>query len=207
MRTTSIPSLATAILICCALQAIGQEVRLGGGWSGSNVREAGDQMWTGQAGYLLGADVLLGGQWFLRSGAHLHVRNLNYTMAGTTPDGEVVGTDVEYRYTSRSLRVPAHVGLRLIDPVSDPALNIYVFGGPTALMALSADLRNDALEVETRPAQWQLGFGGGVELGFLFAEAGYDVAMTNVFKGEVFSTNPRVNNAYLTGGMRLRLAR
>lgn len=201
-------SLVCMAALCVSLStAQAQEIRLGGGYSGSNVREAGTEAWAGRAGYLLGADVVLGRTWFLRSGAHLHVRNLNYTLAGTDAEGNLMGTDTEFRYTSRALRVPVHVGLRLVDPLTDPAVNLYVFGGPTALMALSADLRNDALDVETRPAQWQLGFGGGLELGFLFVEAGYDMAMSSVFRGEAFGTNPRVNTVHATAGVRLRLAR
>lgn len=207
MNTIERIHLCAAMLLCSGTVTLAQEIRLGGGYTGSNVREAGEERWVGRAGYQLGADLILGSQWFLRSGLHLHVRNLDYTMAGTGPNGEVIGTDTEFRYTERSLRVPVHLGLRLIDPATDPALNLYVFGGPTALMALDADLRNDALDVRTRHAQWQLGFGGGVELGFLFAEAGYDIAMSNVFKGEAFSTNPRVNSVYANAGVRLRLAR
>lgn len=184
-----------------------QEVRLGGGYSGSNVREAGLESWSGRAGYLLGADVILGNIWFVRSGAHLHVRNLNYSIVGTDGNGNLFGTDQEFRYTARSLRVPIHAGFRLIDPITEPAFNLYFFGGPTAMMTLSTNLRNDALNVETRPAQWQVGFGGGVELGPLFVEAGYDTAMSNVFKGQAFTTNPHVNTIYGTAGLRLRLAR
>lgn len=86
-------------------------------------------------------------------------------------------------------------------------INFYIFGGPTAMLALSADLDNDELEVETRPAQWSIGFGGGLELGPVFAEVGYDVAMSNVFKGQVFRTNPEVNHIQALAGLRLRLAR
>jgi hypothetical protein len=199
--------LMATVLLLCGGATLGQEIRLGGGYTGSDVARAGEERWVGRAGYMLGADLILGNTWFVRGGAHLHVRNLNYTVAGTDADGNVIGTDNEFRYTSRSLRVPIHLGLRLMDPLSDPAFNIYLFGGPTALMAIDANLRNDALDVETRPAQWQLGFGAGLELGFLFLEGGYDVAMSNVFKGESFSTNPRVNNVYAAAGVRLRLAR
>ncbi|MDX9750348.1 MAG: outer membrane beta-barrel protein [Flavobacteriales bacterium] len=201
------PLLSVVFATALAVPGAAQELRLLGGYSGSQVREAGDELWTGRAGWSLGADVLLGGRWFLRSGVHFHVRDLRYTVAGTAPDGTLTGTDVEFRYTSRSLRIPAHLGLRLIDPGNDPALNIYVFGGPTAMLALSADLDHDELEVETRPAQWSIGFGGGLELGPLFAEVGYDVAMTNVFKGQGFSTNPEVNHVQALAGLRLRMAR
>lgn len=204
---THLRLLSTLCGLCLTLLGTAQEIRFLGGYSGSQVREAGDEAWVGRAGWSLGADVLLGRRVFLRSGVHFHVRNLNYTVIGTAPDGTLTGTDVEFRYTSRSLRIPAHLGLRLIDPDADPTLNIYVFGGPTAMLAMSADLGHDALDVETRPAQWSLGFGGGLELGPLFVEASYDVAMTNVFKGEGFSTNPEVNHVQALAGLRLRLAR
>ncbi len=198
-------SLLVGMSLCLAGTA--QELRLIGGYSGSQVREAGPEHWVGRAGWSLGADVVLGNRLFLRSGVHFHVRNLNYSMVGTDPDGGLTGTDVEFKYTSRSLRVPIHLGLRLIDPETDPFANIYVFGGPTAMMALSAELGQNALDVETRPAQWSIGFGAGLELGPVFVEAGYDVGMTNVFKGAGFSTNPEVNHLQALAGLRLRLAR
>lgn len=207
--TGTVRNVGSALLfsILTTVNAGAQEFRLGGGYNGSNVRETGEEQWIGRAGYQFGADVLMGGKWFLKPGVHLVVRNLNYTMAGVNPDGTLNGTGTEFRYTNRSLRVPLLAGRRLLDPASDPAFNVYIMGGPTALFNLSADLDNDALEVETRQSQWYLGFGGGVELSFLFLEAGYDVAMNNVFEGETFNTNPQVNNVYVAGGLRLNLAK
>ncbi len=187
-------------LLLVALPCTAQEFRLSGGYNGSNVAEAGRERWSGRAGYQFGADLVLGRQWFLKPGVHLLVRNLNYTYSGLA--------DVpaqEYRYTSRSLSVPLMLGVHLMDPADDPAVNIYALGGPTALFNLDADLDNDALNVETSAAQWYLGFGAGLSLGFLFVEGGYNVAMSNVFEGATFDTNPRVNNAYAIAGLRLRL--
>lgn len=184
-----------------------QEFRFSGGYNGSNVREAGDEKWVGRAGYQFGADLLLGSKWFLRPGVHFQVRNLNYTLAGVDANGEAIGTGTEFRYTSRALRVPLSLGVHLLDPAGDPPVNVYLLGGPTALFNLTADLDNDQLDVETSAMQWYLGFGGGVELGFLFVEGGYDVAMTDVFHGDAFATNPKVNQVYAVAGLRLQLAR
>lgn len=194
----------TAIAAWCA-PSLAQEFRFGGGYNGSNVSEAGEEQWVGRAGYHFGADLVLGRSWFLRPGAHFQVRNLNYSIAGLDADGSPTGTDVEFRYTDRSLRVPLLVGFRLLDPDDSP-VNIYVVGGPTALFNLNADLDNDELDVETSRTQWYIGAGAGLELSFLFLEGGYNVAMTDVFDGERFQTNPRVNQVMLTAGVRLRLA-
>jgi hypothetical protein len=199
-------TLLALLVFILSMPMMAQQLRLGGGYSGSNVVEAGDEQWVGRAGYLLGADMAFGSTWFLRPGIFLNVRNLNYSIAGLDPNGDPTGTDVEFQYTSRSLRVPLHVGRRLFDPADDTALNIYLFAGPTALLNLNADLDNDALNVSTSPAQWYLGGGAGLEVAFLFVEAGYDVAMTNVFEGQTFRTNPKVNNAYALAGLRFNLA-
>lgn len=194
------------LILPISFTAAAQEFRLGGGYTGSNVSEAGEERWVGRAGYHLGADLQLGSTWFLRPGFHLLVRNLNYTLAGVDQNGEGIGNGVEFRYTDRSLRIPLMAGLNLIDPTSDPAINIYVVGGPTALLNLNADLRNDRLEVETSPTEWYLGAGAGLTLGFLFVEGGYHVAMSNVFEGARFETNPRVNLINFSAGIRLQLA-
>lgn len=184
-----------------------QEVRLYGGYNGSNVAKSGVEDWQGQAGYQFGADLLLGSKWFVKPGIELLVRNLDYSFTQTSADGSTTLPAQEFRYTSRSLRVPVMLGLHLIDPDNDPAVNIYLMGGPSAMMNLNADLDNDALDVETNNTQWYVGFGGGLELGFLFVEAGYDVAMSNVFKGSTFDTNPKVNFLHVNAGVRLRLAK
>ena len=196
---------AVLLLACCTL-ANAQEIRIGAGYNGNNVREAGQEQWVGRAGYHAGVDLMLGSLWFIRPGAHIQVRNLNYTLAGLDAQGQPLGTDVEFRYTDRSLRVPLMVGRRLLDADDEPGVNLYVLGGPTALFNLNADLNNDRLDVETTGTQWYIGAGAGLELGFLFVEGGYHVAMSNVFEGQRFTTNPRVNQANLSAGIRLRLA-
>jgi len=182
-----------------------QELRLYGGYNGTNVKEAGDEQWTGRSGYQFGADLLIGDRWFLMPGVEFIVQNLNYTYAGTSPDGSINYPSEEFKYTSNSLRIPLMLGVNLFDPATDPVLNVYLLGGPSAMMNLNADLNNNALHVETNNTQWYLGFGGGLELGFLFVEAGYDVGMSNVFKGDDFHTNPEVNFLHVNAGLRLRL--
>lgn len=190
-----------SLCLALAMPMAAQDFRLSGGYNGSNVSKSGEEQWVGRAGYQFGADLTLGDKWFVKPGVHLLVRNLNYTFSEGTNIAEQ-----EFQYTSRSLSVPLMLGLRLMDPAGDPPLNIYLLGGPTALMNLDADLDNDQLDVETRGTQWYLGAGGGVELGFLFVEGGYNVAMSNVFKGEDFDTNPKVDYGYAIAGLRLRLA-
>ena len=182
-----------------------QELRLSGGYNGSNVREVGDAGWTGRGGYQLGADLLLGGQLFLRTGAHLVVRDLNYSYYPAGENGLPSETPSDFRYTDRSLRVPAQVGLYLLDPDEDPGLNVYAVGGPSLLYVLNTELSNDALDVETRDAQLYLGAGLGVTLGFVFLEGGYDFALNEQLSTE--PTDARVNLYYLQAGVRLQLAR
>lgn len=182
-----------------------QELRIGGGYTGSNVRESGNEKWVGRAGYQLGVDFLIGQRLFVKPGLHLQVRNLNYTIVDVDANGNTTLSSTEYRYTSRALRVPVLVGLRLMDPADDPDFNVYVMAGPTALIGISADLDNSSLSVTTRSTQWYLGAGLGFEYKFLFLEGGYDVAMTNVFEGDGINTNPKVNNVYLAAGLRFIL--
>jgi hypothetical protein len=195
-----------ALLSCATITSLhAQELRIGAGYTGSNVRESGNERWVGRAGYQVGADLLLGQRFFVKPGIHLQVRNLNYTVLGVGQDGLPNGVETEYRYTSRSLRVPVLAGVRLMAPVDEPDFNIYLMGGPTALIAINADLNNSSLNITTRSTQWYLGAGLGFEYKFLFLEGGYDVAMTNVFTGDGINTNPKVNNAYIAAGLRFVL--
>jgi hypothetical protein len=179
-----------------------QEFHLSAGYNGSNVQKAGDEGWVGRGGYMFGADVKLGQHWFLEPGIHFMVRNLNftYTTAADVPAQE-------FKYTERSLRVPLMLGRNLLDPADDPAINVSIMGGPTAIIGLSSELDRNSLDVETRGTQWYIGFAGEVQLGFLFVNGGYDVAMSDVFDGDAFATNPKVNFFHLVGGARLLLAK
>jgi len=185
-----------------AVPANAQEILFSGGYNGSNVQQRGDEAWVGRGGYQFGADVKLGRRVFLQPGLHFLVRNLNYTYA-TAADIPAQ----EFRYTSQSLRVPIMVGVNLMDPADDPGFNVSLMGGPSALIGLSADLQQDQLSVSTRTAQWYIGFAGEASVSFVFVRAGYDLAMSNVFEGDRFGTNPKVNFYHISAGVRLRLAK
>jgi hypothetical protein len=184
-----------------------QELRFGGGYSGSNIRETGDEKWVGRAGYQFGIDVLIGERVFVKPGVHLQVRNLRYTVLGLGPNGSPDGTSSEFKYTSRALRIPVLLGARLLEPNDENGFNAFVMGGPTALIGLNTDSDDNSFNVTTRGTQWYLGAGLGLEYKFIFLEGGYDVAMSNVFKGDGINTNPKVNNLYVAAGVRLGLKR
>lgn len=194
-----------AMVAAASLSA--QELRLGGGYNMSNVRESGEEAWTGRSGYQLGADLQLGSLWFARAGAHLQVRNLGFTTTTLDSAGAAGVVGQEYRYADRALRVPLMLGRNLFDASDAPLVNAYVMAGPTALLALNAELTNDELNVRARRNQCLLGFGGGVTVGFLFVEGSYGIAMSDIFEGEPFGTNPKVNQFCLNAGARLWLAR
>lgn len=182
-----------------------QEIRLGGGYSGSKVDKTGTENWKGRAGYQFGIDLLLGKRFFLKPGIYMQVRNLDYTTVGVGEDGQPNGIETERRYTSKALRIPLMGGIRLIDPADGTEFNVYALGGPTALIGLNTEQDDNTLSFTTRSTQWYLGFGLGFEYKFLFFDAGYDVGMTNVFNGDGVNTNPKVNNTHITAGLRFVL--
>lgn len=182
-----------------------QEIRLGGGYSGSKVDAKGSDNWKGRAGYQYGIDVLLGRRFFVNPGIYMQVRNLDYTTVGLGQDGVPNGIETESRVVSKALRIPVMAGVRLIDPTADTHFNLYAFGGPTALIGLSTEQGDRTLSFTTRSTQWYLGFGAGAEYRFVFLDAGYDVGMSNMFTGDGINTNPRINNSYITAGLRFVL--
>lgn len=104
------------------------------------------------------------------------------------------------------LSVPLLVGMNLLDAKEGNAFNAYLMAGPTALIQLTTNLEDNQFDVTTRGTQWYMGGAGGLGYGPVFVEAGYHLAMSNVFKGDEFSTNPKVNYAYIIAGVRLRFA-
>lgn len=207
---TRLPLLLSLTLSIAAISTTSaQEIRLGGGYNGSNVNNAGTDRWTGRAGYQFGADIMLGNRFFVKPGIQFMVRNMNYTVA-TVDTSNVEVSNVEFRYTDRWLMVPVHVGVHLLDPADDHTVNAYIQAGPTALFKLNADLNSANSTVTVNPAQWYFGGGAGLEISFIFIEAGYNVAMNKLFKDndtfrDNFDTNPKVNQLYVTAGVRLQL--
>ncbi len=198
-------TLLSLLMTGAALSAVSvhaQEFHLSAGYNGSNVQKAGDEGWIGRGGYQFGADIKFGQRWFLEPGIHFLVRNVNFTYA-TAADVPAQN----FKYTSRSLLVPLMLGFNLMDPADDPAVNVSIMGGPSALIGINSELDGQSLNVTTRGTQWYLGFAGEVEFGFLFVNAGYDVAMSNVFEGNSFTTNPKVNFYHAAAGVRLKLAK
>lgn len=196
--------LVPIILLLLPLVSSGQELRLSSGYNGSNVQEAGNSGWTGRGGYQFGADLLLGRQLFLRTGLALVVRDLQYSYYPAGDMGLPSELSDDFRYTDRSLRVPAQIGLHLLDPDDGPGFNVYGVAGPSLLYVLDSELSDDALTVDTRNAQWFMGFGLGATLGFLFVEGGYEVALTDQLGMDPNGT--RVNRYYIQAGIRLQLA-
>lgn len=206
MKHSRTLTLLAVIGLTCASTLFAQEIRLGGGYSGSKVDADGSENWKGRAGYQYGLEVLLGNRFFLKPGLYMQVRNLDYTTVGVGQDGVSNGITTETRYTSKALRIPLMGGIRLLDPTVDAkGFNLYVTGGPTALIGLSTNTGENSLSFTTRSTQWYLGFGAGAEYRFLFLDAGYDVGMTNMFNGDGINTNPRINNSYITAGLRFIL--
>lgn len=200
----SIRSFITTPIMMLSLCVLAQELRIGGGYSMSNVSRSGEESWMGRAGYQFGLDVQIGDLWFLRGGTHFQVRNLGFS--STTSDSLGPGIVAQdYTYTERDLRVPIMLGRNLIRASDDPPLNVYAMAGPAALFPLSTRLTNDELDVEARSPQWFATFGGGVTLGFFFVEGSYGVAMSDVFQGHAFRTNPKVNQFCINAGLRLAL--
>ena len=200
---TIVLSLTLSVASVATLQA--QELRLGGGYSGSKVDSDGSDNWKGRAGYQYGLEVLLGNRFFVKPGIYMQIRNLDYSTTGVGPDGVTPGITTQSRYTSKALRIPIMAGLRLMKPEDERDFNLYLLGGPTALIGLSAKTGDNTLNFTTRSTQWYLGFGLGAEYRFLFLDAGYDVGMSNAFKGDGVNTNPRINNSYITAGLRFLL--
>lgn len=192
--------------LSCSLTLPAQELRLGGGYSGSKVSGNDTENWKGRAGYQYGLEVLAGNRFFVKPAIYVQVRNLDFTVTGLGADGLPNGSTSETRYTSKALRIPLMGGIRLVDPAGEhKRFNLYVTGGPTALIGLSTNTGDNSLNLTTRSTQWYLGFGAGAEYRFLFLDAGYDVGMTNVFKGDGVNTNPRINNTWITAGLRFLL--
>ena len=143
-------------------------------------------------------------------GASLILGNQLYIMPGV--DFSVFRSDVENNGVSgetriRSIRAGVFGGVRLLDPAVSEQFNIRLFTGPIYAISTSSNQPSfeqlDDVEYDSNYLNWV--FGAGIDIAFLFVEAGYDAGITQVNESTDFYDASRRSNLFLNAGIRLRL--
>lgn len=149
-----------------------------------------------QMGLNIGGDVIFGKQFYFSPGIFYSsmVSKLEPTSGG--PD-----FDVKFH----RIKIPAYFGIRLISPKLESMANVRLFAGPSAtyLADISTDLSIN--KGDFNKFIWSGNGGIGVDLLFLFADAGYEFGLTEVFKDINSRGKSKSNGFWINAGLRIKI--
>jgi len=172
------------------------ELRLKVGLVSSNLTEDLDDFsFESQNGFEVGADLLLGSQFYIQPGVSFElVRN---EIDPIDPDA-----DIDTDFNVSRIRIPVMVGYRLFDPEED--INIRLFAGPEASFVINRDFDSNLslTDDDFNDVLWAGHVGAGLDILIFFIDIGYTFGLSDVF--EDVEDSPRNNLFHGNVGVRLR---
>ncbi len=193
------------LAICTSMLASAQlEIRPFAGVNFSSVSETRDGESTrAQPGYQFGANLLIGNRFFLQPGIAYFSRSTEFTTAD----------NLSYDQDIQGVYIPLLVGVRFVDPTTEPTINGRFFAGPS-LMFLTKSGYSDGLredEVDWNNTNWGASFGLGLDVSVFFIDLGYEFGLTNLadVRGGPITTwdGFKANTFFINAGLRLALTR
>ena len=152
---------------------------------------------SGRAGYQLGGSITFGGRAFIQPGFQYTNLSTKIVNESTVNQADIFTDET----TVQVISVPLKFGFRFIDPETEDFFNIRVFGGFDGhhVIEVKHGTNSGAIGGVTKDDYTNLilnaDFGMGVDLWFLFIDAGYQVGLTPVHasgdkaKASAFYTN------------------
>lgn len=192
----------------CGLRANAQyEIRPTIGFNLSDVNTSPDGTSTSaKAGWQIGGQLVIGHRFHLYPGIFYRQTVTEYSISGEN------GTEaIETKEKIAAVQIPILVGFRLLDPDNDPFANVRLFAGPTLQFNTKNEFTNEDVDnqINWKKSTWGARLGGGLDIAFLFVDAGYEFGLSNTFEtdetlGESFK-DTKHNTFFLNAGVRIRL--
>jgi hypothetical protein len=154
--------------------------------------EIADGKFEGNAGYQFGADLQLGGSFYVQPGLNFETARLSRN------EGEGVG-DIR---VSR-VNIPVVAGFRLAS-TEDNSVGLRAFAGPNFAIHINEDLDESLSFINKdniRDSQVSGIVGGGLDLSILFVDVAYTFGLSKFF--EDINSDSRINMFYVNTGVRL----
>lgn len=158
---------------------------------------------SGRIGGQFGLAATYGERFFIQPGVTWAMYGTEEVNASSTAN-----TNYEDQTTVSVISVPLKVGLRIINPNIENIFNIRLFGGIVGSHVTSVNHKVKSGKVGDYDKDnfnnmiMSADFGMGIDLAFLFLDAGYELGLSPVFKG---GDGAKSNSFYMNAGLRLRL--
>jgi hypothetical protein len=154
--------------------------------------EIADGKFEGNAGYQFGADLQLGGSFYVQPGLNFETARLSRN------EGEGVG-DIR---VSR-VNIPVVAGFRLAS-TEDNSVGLRAYAGPNFAIHVNEDLDESLSFINkdnVRDSQVSGIVGGGLDLSIFFVDVAYKFGLSKFF--EDINSDSRINLFYVNTGVRL----
>jgi len=154
-------------------------------------------------GYQFGGSLMFGNRLYLSPGIYYYQQVTQYVI--NNPNGNTTAITTDEKFAG--VKIPVLLGFKFIDPATDPLFNVRVFAGPSALFntthTFSEGFGND--EIKWKKNTWGAQIGAGIDVAFLFVEAGYEFGLSTPYEGDSVSDNfkdVKHNTFVLNAGIR-----
>lgn len=164
--------LSLAIALVAFGYSYGQELKLGGGISFSDVSKISNGEATGKLGAQLGGSLVFGHKFYFEPGIYYATKSTEIINSNDI-SGENYKTDA----LIKGIRVPVTVGLNVLGN-TESLVNLRVFGGGSGFFVTGTG--KDILLSEVEKTNWGLLAGAGVNVWMLFADLSYEWSLTDI---------------------------
>jgi hypothetical protein len=191
MKRVLLVTLALAMMTTYAESQISLRPQIGINFPTLTDEIAGGEF-EGNAGYQFGADLQLGGSFYLQPGINFESASLRVR------EGENAG---DLRISR--INIPLYAGVRLLSS-EDNSIGLRVFAGPNFAIHVNEDLNESFSFISTdniRDAQVSGIIGAGVDLSILFVDVGYKFGISKFF--EDINSDSRIDMFAVNAGVRL----
>jgi hypothetical protein len=149
-----------------------------------------------QVGFNFGGDIILGKQFYLCPG-------IFYSSMASELEPLGGGSNFEVKF--HRIKIPAYFGIRLISPKLESMANVRIFAGPSGSWVTDITSDISINKDDFNKFIWSGNGGIGVDLLFLFADAGYEFGLTEVFKDTNALGKSKNNGFWINAGLRIKI--
>ena len=164
--------LSLAIALIAFGYSYGQELKLGGGISFSDVSKVSDGEATGKLGAQLGGSLVFGHQFYFEPGVYYTTKSTEFINSS-----DISGSNYKTDALIKGIRVPVIIGMNVLGD-TESLVNLRVFGGGSGFFVTGTG--KDIPKSEVEKTNWGLLAGTGVDVWIFFADLSYEWSLTDI---------------------------